>query len=263
MKILVPVDGSDFSEGMLAVAQRLLGDDGELLILHVLPAPPRGKAHNEREVREGGERYLEEHRQRLEKAGVTRLRWFLEEGDTAERILVISQEEQPDLVVMATHGGSPDEEHVRGSVAERVLRSAKHPLLLANPQGQWAARVSPFAKLLVPHDGSEVADAVLPHVARFAKAFGSEVVLFQVFKDSPDPRTLDRAAQALTEEGVAFTMRFAQGGPAEAILAAASEHDAVCLATHGRSGLSRWWFGSVAERVLRTCARPLLVVRPS
>ena len=51
-------------------------------------------------------------------------------------------------------------------------------------------------------------------------------------------------------------------GVAEEILNAAKSADMVCMSTHGRSGLSRWWFGSVAEQVLRTCTAPLLVVRP-
>lgn len=261
MKILVPLDGSELSEGMLIPAKKLLeasDSPGELLLVHVLDP------HPEAAMRDGGEHYLETVRSRLEREGLdgAEVRWFLEEGDPAERILVIAKEQGPDWIVMATHGGS-EERAVRGSVAERVLRSANQPLLLANPRGSWAAKTRAFERILIAHDGSPFSERVLQPALQIAQAFGSKATLLRAFPDEVEPDGLRVAVERLREAGVEVEAHVVQGEPAGEILAAATGHDLVCLATHGRSGVARWWFGSVAERVLRACERPLVVVRPS
>ena len=66
----------------------------------------------------------------------------------------------------------------------------------------------------------------------------------------------------LTAAGLTATLEVATGYPATEILRAAEdETDLIALSTHGRSGASRWWFGSVAEQVLRHCEVPLLIQR--
>jgi nucleotide-binding universal stress UspA family protein len=67
--------------------------------------------------------------------------------------------------------------------------------------------------------------------------------------------------KGLTDAGVTTHLRAARGVEATEILAAAKEADLVALTTHGRGGISRWWFGSVAESVVRHCPCPLLLLR--
>lgn len=130
-------------------------------------------------------------------------------------------------------------------------------------------------KVLVPLDGSRLSDAVLPHVRRLLSGAASacELHLLHVVHEAADARTEARAeARAhlaayedlLTAEGFRVRPRVVPGDPVQEIL----EHvvddgiDLVAMATHGRSGVRRWVRGSVAERVLRGCPAPLLLVNP-
>lgn len=260
MKILVPLDGSVLSECMLTPALKL-GTD--LSLVRVLPGLPADHPEGERDAVEA---YLEQQRRLLESKGAT-VRWFLEEGDPAEQILVIAKEQEPDVIAMATHGEAGRTHRVRGSVAERVLRSSHRPILLCTAESVASARENPFQRLLVGLDGSEVADAILPCVSKIALAYQSRVTLLTVFEpgdeNDAEQETLEWQRKALEADGIQVDVRAALGQPAEVILEAAGSADLVCLSTHGRSGVSRWWFGSVAEDVIRECRRPLLILRPS
>lgn len=261
MKILVPIDGSDLSEAMLVPGIRL-AQGGELLMVRVIDDA------RDQQAQDAAEGYLEAHRKKLSGKGVE-VRWCLEPGDPAEKILLIAEERGPDFVAMATHGQSAvaTERTGRGSVAERVLRSSQAPLLLCNPRGTWAAKTRPFAKLLVALDGSAFSDLVLPSVEHFAKTYESSVTLFQVFPAKSFDRSeaaakLEPQQKRLAEAGIEAETLVASGDPAAEILKASEDFDLVCMSTHGRTGLTRWWLGSVAEKVMRACERPLLVVRP-
>jgi len=134
-----------------------------------------------------------------------------------------------------------------------------------------------FASILVPLDGSELAEEVLDPVARLLLREDAELILLRAIEPrrGEDERQLHerrdgaRAALARVEErlsgqGARCRSLVEDGDPADVILTVASrERPAlVAMTTHGRSGLSRWVRGSVAERVLRRCPTPLLLARP-
>ena len=75
---------------------------------------------------------------------------------------------------------------------------------------------------------------------------------------------LELLAQRLKIEGVSTSIEVAEGHTAEAILDCAkhSHADLIAMTTHGRSGLGRWWLGSVADKVVRASHIPVLLVRP-
>jgi len=146
------------------------------------------------------------------------------------------------------------------------------------------------SKILVPLDGSPLAETVLPRAAAWARATSGVVLLTRVSAPSmvapptawtiPAPligyedtlHDMDLARDYLTDvalrlkqAGVEVETTGLDGDPAAAILAYVDEHPEVTLiamATHGRSGLSRWVLGSVAEKVLHAAPVPLLLVRP-
>ena len=139
-----------------------------------------------------------------------------------------------------------------------------------------------FKKILVTLDGSELAEKVLPHVEALAKNFESEVILFHVLtlpaiSASPEASLVEDKEFARKDaleylERIAYRLKtlhikarpvVAEGKPADEIVdyAALEEVDVIAMSTHGRSGLGRWVFGSVAERVLRATACPVLLVR--
>ncbi|HEY83147.1 MAG TPA: universal stress protein [Dehalococcoidia bacterium] len=146
-----------------------------------------------------------------------------------------------------------------------------------------------YQKIMVPLDGSELAECVLPHVETLAKALGVEsVILVRVvepFSLTPvrgdpefteeqveeiDARStavardyLDRLASRLDYGRVNIKTEVLSGKAAETLADYAAKHgvDLIIMATHGRSGISRWVLGSVADRLLRSSHVPVLMVR--
>lgn len=141
-----------------------------------------------------------------------------------------------------------------------------------------------YKRILVPLDGSETAECILPHVREAAKKYEvEEVILLRVVEPIPawaiewgDPTPLQRAEQEASRqylsrvgsqfrsEGLNAREEIRVGDTAGSIIDFAKENaiDLIALATHGRTGISRWVIGSVADRVLRSSRIPMLVVTP-
>lgn len=151
-----------------------------------------------------------------------------------------------------------------------------------------------FKKILVPLDGSKLGEAALPHVENLAIIANSEVILYQAVLPadgivlSPDSemrstvreegakeyisglcdaaqKYLDGLRGKLASRGVTVRTEVQQGHPAESIIDFAKTEgiDLIAMSTHGRSGISRWVFGSVADKVLHAAETPVLLVRAS
>jgi nucleotide-binding universal stress UspA family protein len=146
-----------------------------------------------------------------------------------------------------------------------------------------------YSKIVVPLDGSELAEGVLPHVAEVIRDRGSHVYLLTVASVARGtaPALTDLLSssgntheerQRVEQEVTAYLREVADelepvaaevqvgvrfGRPAEEILTFAGEvkADLIAMSTHGRSGISRWVFGSVTDRVLHGALCPLLLVR--
>jgi nucleotide-binding universal stress UspA family protein len=142
-----------------------------------------------------------------------------------------------------------------------------------------------YKRVLVPLDGSALAEAILPFVEQVAGPLGAEVILLRVVEpvsaagaiatagvvpptayalsELEAKRYLVKAEPRLVKKGLRVRTRIALGPPADAILGAihTSGADLVAMTTHGRSGLGRALFGSVAESVLRASPVPVLLVR--
>jgi nucleotide-binding universal stress UspA family protein len=142
-----------------------------------------------------------------------------------------------------------------------------------------------YTRVLVPLDGSQLAEAILPFVEQVAGPLDAEVVLLRVIEPlspvewvasagvlTPDTfalRDMDAehylrdVERRLSTKGLRVRTRVALGRPAEEILAAAqaTSADLIAMATHGRGGLGRLLFGSVAEAVLHAATVPVLLIR--
>ena len=140
-----------------------------------------------------------------------------------------------------------------------------------------------YRKLLVPLDGSELSESILPQAVAVAKPAGAEIVLLRVHEplergvretmgedlaqklDTVNREEmqnyLDKIAGDLARQGIESDIAIAAGRPAEAIIEYAASHavDLIVMATHGRSGITRWAFGSVADKVLRQSPVPVLL----
>ncbi len=135
-----------------------------------------------------------------------------------------------------------------------------------------------YDRILVPLDGSDLAKQIVPRVLSLGAAHGSEVILLQVLPGSGVlPKTaakerqeaeehLAAVEQELLDAGVnaRHTIRHGADVAAEIVdYAEVNDVDLIAMSTHGRTGVGRWVFGSVAERVLRGTTKPILLVRPS
>jgi nucleotide-binding universal stress UspA family protein len=143
-----------------------------------------------------------------------------------------------------------------------------------------------YRKILVPLDGSGRAEAILPHVQSIASQFGSTVLFLVVVESGPamiDPtdarvnnyidelqRRAEEAKTYLTarrgefrQMGLETNMVVMQGPVVDSIITVAENEnvDLIAMASHGRTGLARVFYGSVASGVLNRVDRPLLLIR--
>lgn len=145
-----------------------------------------------------------------------------------------------------------------------------------------------YKKILIPLDGSELAESALEHGLKLAEKFGSEVYLLQVvmpvvgtlapyeleyqFSESLRQQVVNQANEYLGQVakkyeaglGGKLHWKVIEGVVVDNILDYADFQgiDLIVMATHGRSGIGRWVFGSVAERVLRGSKCPIFLIRP-
>ncbi len=272
---LVPVDGSELSEGILDSLVPFLQKKGAHVVL-LRVVPERGTAPEQSEGLDLATQELDSLALKLRERGLT-VTQRVERGEPADKILQVADESKAGLIAMSTHGRSGASRLVRGSVAERVLRASPTPVFLCTPEAIKEGS-NQFTKILVPLDGSALSDGILPWVVELAQTYESEVTLLRVqpfvYSSMPSPvlvgelwneaatrASLEEQRQRLEAAGVNVSVKAAYGIESSEILSAAAESDLVAMTTHGRSGPSRWWFGSVAESVIRHCSCPLLVLR--
>jgi nucleotide-binding universal stress UspA family protein len=219
-------------------------------------------------------------------------------GYHADVILRYADENAIDLILMANHGRSGVSRWSMGSVADKILRAAKVPVWLVRteldntvPYDKWPNRT-----LLVPLSGSEISASVIPHAIELAKQNGAtvNVVLMQVCEPPVAPsyyspeltgvplnwgqfieqemtrskensqRYLSGQESKFKDAGIPVKSLVLTGKPAEEIIAYGNKNPftVFVMATHGRSGLSRLVYGSVAESVLFGITNPIVLVRP-
>ena len=141
--------------------------------------------------------------------------------------------------------------------------------------------MKPYENILVPLDGSECAEQVLPDLERLAKDLNAKICLLRVAVVHTFPGVDPTEAQIavvreaedylrkvegqLKAKGLKVDSHVRYGDEAGEILdhAAQKEIDFIAMSTHGRSGVSRWLIGSVAEKVLRHSPKPVFLVRCS
>jgi nucleotide-binding universal stress UspA family protein len=287
--ILVPLDGSALAERALPYATALARRAGAHVVLvrailaHTLPGADPTDAQVA--LRKRAEAEIDATAEQVRLAGVdAETHVYYDEATAA--ILDAVQARQADLIVMASHGRTGLGRWIYGSVAERVLRRAPVPVLVVPGavSGAWPADRSP--RLLVPLDGSAVAEAALAPARALAAELGSEVLLLRVVEPpaplaAPDylaASGYDASAELAAAESylkqVATDWRTAGlhpeivtavGYPPTLIPIIAHEKgaDLVVMATHGRSGVARLVLGSVATAVLQRSSVPVLLAGPA
>jgi nucleotide-binding universal stress UspA family protein len=300
-KILVPLDGSSVGEQALPLAlsvARRAEAALEVVHVHVPLAPlyteprPNMETPLETRARRQARAYLDEVARRLRAQVKVAVNTAFLEGAVAETLQAHAAAAGADLVVMTTHGRGPLNRLWLGNVADELLRKLSIPLLLIRPRQTEVDLTSDpvLRRVLIPLDGSPLAESVLEPALALGGLVGAEYTLLRVVQPvlyaAPALGGLDSgwADTTLTDElqtqareyvdGVAKRLRersvSAQPvvtfdpSPAGAILeeAQARGSDLIALATHGRGGLRRAVLGSVADKVIRGSTSAVLVYHP-
>lgn len=298
--IIVPLDGSPFAERAVATAAAIAKQShAELALVRVHEAYvyeatdySRVDDHSRRDQEE----YLAQIAERVETTYGIQARRALLDGNVAIAISEFALSLDAPLIVMSTHGRTGFSRFWLGSVADALVRYLATPVLMLRHQRSDesdGAESHRFANVLVPLDGSDVAELALAHAAALAKPFGATLTLLRVIAPAPAPVALYAAPYAappleqldetLTPRvdsaheyvrAVAGRLRADEPGvdirtdvrvsesPAPAILDAAAAHgaDTIAIVTHGR-GLSRLVVASIADKLLRAGPEAVLVAR--
>lgn len=263
-KILVPLDGSKMAEFALNHACTL--KPRELILLRVpLPQPvpldalagyswmPNDKtldgAHEE------ATDYLNGVVDQLKMPCPART--MVCSGDEASVIVDSAENEAVDLIVMSTHGYSGLTRWILGSITERVLCEAACPVLTVRDD-------TPLHNILVTVDGSQHAESAIAPGLEIAHLLDGQVTLLYIDDDREQAEAyVNQLVDRQRNGPVIVSSAVLSGKPADAILYFAEKEatDLIVMATHGRTGLRRWVYGSVTEKVLRGAQCALMVVR--
>jgi nucleotide-binding universal stress UspA family protein len=219
-----------------------------------------------------------------------KIKTVVDSGRPEEVIIEKAAADQDTLITMATHGRSGMNRWLLGSVAEKVLRGGSNPVLLIRATENTRSEDGPTLKsLIVPLDGSDLAERVLPKAVEFAKQRDLEIVLIRTYhipttayagvegyalpiddllKDMREEACeyLENKVTDVKKLGLAkVSFRAKEGLPADEIISFAKNLPGglIAMSTHGRSGVRRWVLGSVTETVVRHAENPVLVIRAS
>jgi nucleotide-binding universal stress UspA family protein len=324
-QMLVPLDGSNLAEVVFTYAKELAGRLGiDLIFLNVCTPEeaellPMRRTYVERmaEIVKGQSMEVQKRIGIGTEGKAVKAKAEVVIGYPAEEILRYADENEIDLILIATHGRSGIKHWSLGSVADKVLRMSKVPVWVVRASiprettyNQW-----PIKSILVPLDGSVVAESALPHAEVVAKQWGAEllhIVLLRVceladmaftsptayylipdlISDQQQPtkplswekyveqeiakckktnqQYLAGVAKGLEATGlkvrteVLVSKSPLEAKPADEILDYAHRKatNLIVMATHGRSGVSRWAYGSVAEKLVYGGNTSVLLIRP-
>jgi nucleotide-binding universal stress UspA family protein len=295
--IMAPTEGSDSESAAVSVAVRiaqrfeadlrLVRVKSEPLIVETIAQMPVLLTEQlVREERLAHLRQLEALGSECRSLGEIRVMTSLEDGPVAPTLRDHALKFKVDLIVMSSHARGGLKRITLGSVTDYLIRRTNIPVLVVRPPVSFIGTgPQSISRIVVPLDGSELAEQILPDVAALALRLGSTVSLLHVLtpisysqKEIMQPGLpwwdadiaaadayLTRAASYLAEEGLAVTKDVVLSDDiATAILdySARTRADIIALATRGSGGVSRFVFGTVADEVTRKSTASLLVFHP-
>ncbi|HET7470262.1 MAG TPA: universal stress protein [Gemmatimonadales bacterium] len=298
LSILVPLDGSDLAAQALPLAARIARHSGarlRLALVHEHPAVPADAVAAgtltavELSTQKAERLYLRGVQARLREDGIPTGSAVTLTGTVGPALVTYAHDLGIDLVVMATHGRGGISRMWLGSTTDYLVRHLDVPVLVVHPAAARRTEAPPGAgQILVPLDGSALAEEALAPAVELARVWDAEVRLLRVVgpivtADTGYPVSaiydedltakarasaqayLDRVILCLHGQGVRATgAAVIGGGAAETILELAHGGPVrmLAIATHGRGGLGRLMLGSVADKLVRGAEVPVLV-RPA
>jgi nucleotide-binding universal stress UspA family protein len=264
--VVVPLDGSEFSERALVPAAALAARTGAELVVYTSVVNGPTIDPNV---------YLGD---AVARAGSPDATPVATDDMVVHGLEYVVAGADSPVVCMSTHGRSGVVEALLGSVAEEIARTIHAPMLLVGPAADLDAG-SRFDATVVCTDGSEVSNSIVPVVSVWIEALHLRAWVVQVL-DADVRQALEDAGESVNEENLVYSlartlMNYDGAGVnwdvlhGDSVAARIVDYAAhlpaslIAMATHGRSGLGRVALGSVAARVVHDAPCPALVTRPS
>lgn len=293
--ILVPVDGSPESLAVIDYAARLKAD--RILVMRVEVDEPA-------ELTEENDAYTRWHREHLEAVAreledearahadaADMVEYTIRYGNPAERIMAEAGDH--DLIAMSSSGKGAAGRILFGSVTDRVVRFGTTPTLVLRASREKVA-AGPPERIVVPLDGSELAEQAIPVACRVARAASLPVHLVRavgmdevlqtvremrgdtkgsIYTIGDDPYEVGReraydvalsylkaVRDRLDGEGLTVTIDVLGGTPSFELMETVNPTDLVVMTSRGKGGIQRWLLGSVSEKLIREAKAPVLLV---
>ena len=208
-------------------------------------------------------------------------------GKPEDEILRVADEEGVDLITMATHRESLLARGILGSVTDRIIHQSSVPILTIRPETVSETTPQKPEIVLVPLDGSEVSESVIPLATDIAQKSNAELRFVRVANNAsqnamgdagiyyPSPQSSAKASTIAGEylepfvnkakkQGVSASMRTPTGSPASCLISLTDENDSTLtvMGTRGQEGIRRLIVGSVTDKVIRSSGNPVLIVPP-
>jgi nucleotide-binding universal stress UspA family protein len=297
--MLVALDGSKMAEVVFSYARELSGRLGlDIELIHVCTTDeatqlPMRQAYIEHmaEALRAQSEAIRSKAEIISGKKPLQARGKVVVGYPAEEILKYADENKIDIIMLTTHGRSGIRQWGLGSVADKVIHASNVPVWLvpaALHEGILYDNL-PGRSILVPLDGSRLAEEVFPHVITLAKQRNADMKITLINVDKPVNAKISDGEKSLIGEDFASLKSSSEiylentvkvftcaglkteyeqlvGDPAEEIVryAAAYQPRLIVMSTHGRSGFTRFVFGSVTENVLRRLQKtPVFLIRSS
>lgn len=304
-RIIVPLDGSQLAEQVLPYVRmfaKKLTVPIQLLQAYSPPSselndPAHGRYLDQMDtaLRDKAIDYLNQVKASVPNAKAE-ISCLVQAGDPAACIVAEAEADPEALVAMSTHGRSGIGRWVMGSVTDKVLHAIKNPLWVIRSQQGISTDAEDLKTIVVPLDGSPIAEQILPHVVFLSKSLDLDLKLvrarpsmqdyehymegnpigggavvytgpYEVFFKESDAKAmayLHEVQVQLHAQGVrSIEEDLIRENAPEAIIDSIgrASDKMVAMTTHGRSGIPRWILGSVTDRVVRHAGVPVLVVR--
>lgn len=293
--ILVPLDGSELAECTLphaiAVARSF---DAEMTLLRMLENNQSGAFTemfdplNWQINKTQATLYLEKRRIQCQEAGL-RTRAAVLEGLVAEGITEYAHSQGMKLIILSSHGQGGLTQWGISSVTQKIILSAPTSILIVRARQQAYTAIPPYQRILVPLDGSQRAENVLPIVTQMGQIHQSEIHFVQVVQTPDMVRQMppvyedivlsDRIVARNRAEGVRYleevqarsclkgvtiqTHLMTSDNPAMELhrIVEQEKIDMVTLSAHGYSGNHQWPYGNIVNNFILYSKVPLLIVQ--
>jgi len=278
-KILVPVDGSHsclHAEELAALIAKNF--NSKVTVIHVIshdllhprlksnyPMPPSVLAEIKDWFLQKGRKVIWNSEALFKEEGVEVDARIVEHADPAETVLLVTKDEEYDLIVMGNRGETEVEVFSLGSIAEKVSRHAECPVLLVKQKTK-------LSKVLVAIDGSESAEKALKYAVQLAKKYKAKITLLNVQESklfSLKPKVVKEVGERVLSDattkvkGLKVNTQLEFGNPAETLIEVAEKenYDLIIVGSRGVSNVKRFFLGSVSDDVSHHAKCSVLIVR--